>query len=191
MAGVMEDMTEFWSDVFDLGGSDYFDIGNIHSINSDSDAINGPEYKEFLENKNINKSFWITEVELGSMDKKPIENMSDYFITSLVSAFASGAEKIFVPGIMKKEKEDQYQIMKLLVDKIDYFKSVETINSRQYRFTLDDRVVYVVWGEDNILEEISGQVNLTDVSGSETVIYTKDIIFTESPVFIEILKDYK
>ena len=195
MAGVMEENTEFWGEVFDLGGSSYFDIGNIHSINSDSEAINGPEYKQFLDEQGIDKPFWITEVELGSMNQEKDEyletDMSDSLITNFVQAFASGAEKIFHPGIMKSSsksepgKENTYNALQTIVDKIDYFDSVEKLDDDQYKFTLENNVVYVLWGNGSIPEEITGQVKMTDVSGSETVLNSADIVISESPVFIE------
>ena len=89
MAGVIDVHTEFWKEVFDLGGSSYFDIGNIHSINSESEAINGLEYKAFLDEQGIIKAFWITEVELGSMNQQKdsyVEtDMSDALITNFNS----------------------------------------------------------------------------------------------------------
>jgi hypothetical protein len=200
MAGVMEDMTEFWDEAFNLGGSNYFDIGNIHSINSESVAVNAPEYKQYLESKEINKSFWVTEVELLSKDiEKDIneEKNANFLITSFVQAFYSGAEKIFHPGIMKisnkyeNGKENTYYALKTLVNKIDYFESCEKLSEGQFKFIVNGAALYVLWGENNISEEIIGQVLLTDVSGSETILDSDELILSESPVFVEILKDYK
>ncbi|KYK22237.1 hypothetical protein AYK24_02485 [Thermoplasmatales archaeon SG8-52-4] len=188
MAGVMEDNTEFWDEVFDLGGDSYFDIGNIHSINSDSLAINGPEYKQFLKKHDIDKPFWITEVELGPLGKdiSAEEEMADKMVTSFVIAFASGAEKIFHPGIMMKSgKEDTYYALKTIVDKIDYFSSVEKLSEGQYKFSIDTNVVYVLWGEGNITDEITGQIKTTDVSGIESIIYSDELILSSSPIFVE------
>lgn len=202
MAGMMEDNTEFWKKIFSLEGNNFFDIGNIHSINSDSEAINGPEYKEFLDHQEIDKPFWITEVELGSMDQDKDSylegDMTDSLITNFVLAFASGADKIFHPGIMKIDKKDPssksdpakenlYNTLGTLVNKIDYFDEVEMLNDSQYKFTVDGKVVYVLWGEKNIPEEITGQVKVTDVLGKETIFDSKDLYLSEDPVFIEIL----
>ena len=197
MAGVMEDNTEFWEYVFTLGGDSYFDIGNIHSINSESKAINGLEYKQFLDEQGINKPFWITEVELGTMDpekeKYLDEDISEMLVTNFVQAFESGAEKIFHPGIMKSSKksepgkEDLYNALQTIVDKLDYFESVEKLNEGQYKFTMDDNVVYVLWGENTIPQEIIGQVIMTDVSGFETILDITEISISDSPVFIEII----
>jgi hypothetical protein len=201
MAGVMEDMTEFWDDVFSLGGSNHFDIGNIHSINSESDAINGPEYKQYIDNWEINKPFWITEVELGLMDKEKEnyenENIADSLIKNFTQAFESGAEKIFHPGIMKISKkiepgkDETYYALQTLIGKIDYFDICEKLTEGQFKFIFNESIVYVLWGEENVTNEITGQVRLTDVSGIETILDSEGIILSESPVFIEILKDYK
>lgn len=197
MAGVIDEHTEFWEEIFGLGGSSYFDIGNIHSINSDSEAINGPEYKQFLDQQGVDKPFWITEVELGSMNQEKDNylemDMSDSLITNFVQAFAGGAEKIFHPGIVKSSskyeqgKENTYNAFQTIVDKIDFFDSVEKLDVGQYKFTLENNVVYVLWGENNIPEEIIGQVKMTDVSGSEIVLNTADLSLSDSPVFIEMI----
>ena len=65
--------------------------------------------------------------------------------------------------------------------------SVEKLDIGQYKFTLENNVVYVLWGEADMPEEITGQVTMTDVSGFETVLDAADIFFSESPVFIEII----
>jgi hypothetical protein len=203
MAGVIDMHTEFWVEVLNLGGSSYFDIGNIHSINSDSEGINGPEFKQFLDENGIDKPFWITEVELGSMDRDkeeiPEENMSNSLITNFVHAFASGAEKIFYPDIMmssddkepnkksEPEKESTHFAFQTIVDKIDYFVSVEILDDGQYKFILENKSVYVLWGENNISDEIVGQVRVTDVSGVETIINSTDLVLSESPVFVEMI----
>ncbi len=197
MAGVIDVHTEFWEDVFNLGGDSYFDIGNIHSINSDSEGINGPEYKQFLDQQGVDKPFWITEVELGTMNQEKdgyLEtDMSDSLITNFVQAFASGAEKIFHPGIMKSSKEFEpgkestYDALQTIVDKLDYFDNIEKLGAGQYKFTLENNVAYVLWGENDIPGEISGQVKMTDVSGSETVLNSADLSLSDSPVFVEIM----
>jgi len=195
MAGVMEEMTKFWADVFDLGGSSYFEIANIHSINSESQAINAPEFKQFLEEEEINKSFWITEVELNFMDKET-PNESNFFITSIVSAFANGAGKIFLPGMVKTKesssenmdnKEKQYYMLKTLVEKIDYFDDVEKLADGQYKLSVEDNLVYVIWGNNNPPEEISGQIKITDIYGKESIMDIKELTSSESPVFIELI----
>jgi hypothetical protein len=108
-------------------------------------------------------------------------------------AFASGAEKIFHPGIMKKEgksepgKEDTYNALQTIVHKIDYFKSIEKINDSQYKFVLEENDVYVLWGEGIIPSEITGQVRKTEATGEESILNADDLIISENPVFIEMI----
>jgi hypothetical protein len=199
MAGVMDDHIMFWTDVFSLDGMNSFDIANIHSINSDSEAVNAPEFKAFLDQQGIDKPFWITEVELGSMDPEKESSgeldMSDALITNFVQAFASGAEKIFHPGLVtsssKSEpgKETIYNAFQTIVKKLDYFDHVEQLDDGQYKFTIENDVVYVLWGGNDIPDEITGQVRVTDSIGSETLMQAADVVLSESPVFIEILID--
>jgi hypothetical protein len=136
----------------------------------------------------------VTEVELGSMSQDKgeyVEDMADKLVTNFVLAFASGAEKIFHPSIMKKagesEKQDTYNALQTIVDKLNYFESVEKIADSQYKFTIDSDTVYVLWGKGAVPEEISGQVKMTDVSGTETVLNSEDLSLTESPIFVEII----
>ncbi len=44
-----------------------------------------------------------------------------------------------------------------------------------------------IWGENDMPEEIEGQVKMTNASGSETVLDAVDIVSSNSPVFIEII----
>jgi hypothetical protein len=193
MAGVMDDHSNFWSDVFDIGGANYFDIGNIHSINSQSDGVNAPEYKDFLDEEGIDKPFWVTEVELGEMDKEKDDykdtDMHDLLITNFVLAFYSGAEKIFHPCISKTKsegkKESTYNALNTIIDKIDYFESVERLDEDKYKFSLEENVVYVFWGENVIPEEVTSQVKMTDSSGVETILNATELILTNSPIFVE------
>jgi hypothetical protein len=187
MAGVMQEHILFWKDVFALGGDEYFEIGNIHSINSDSEAINSPEFKIFLDNQSIDKPFWITEVELDFLDYDVYKNRSDFIVKSIVSAFAYEAEKIFLPGIMKsKDKEEQYKIIEVLVKKLNYFDKCEQLDDDQFKFISGDKVIYVLWGKD-VPQDIIGQVSVTDCSGHEIVMNAEDIILTDSPIFVELL----
>jgi hypothetical protein len=121
------------------------------------------------------------------------EDMPDALVTNFVLAFTSGAEKIFHPGIMMSSKDSEpgkqstYDALQTIVEKLDYFDDVEKLDDGQYKFTFEDTVVYVLWDVNNIREEINGEVKVTDVSGSETIMDVGDLSLTDSPVFIEML----
>jgi len=81
--------------------------------------------------------------------------------------------------------------------KLGGFQEVETIKQQirgktilqgQYRFSKDDRVIYVLWGKGRLPSEIEGEVRVTDISGNEKIITSDSIRLTSSPIFIEIIE---
>ena len=204
MAGVMNDALDFWDTVFELGGTSYLDIGNIHSISSDSESLYGYEYKDFLEDYDINNSFWTTEAELSSFalqgESPSEEAFAKVIVKSYIEAFASGSEKVFYVGLEhcpgdeeswlighSDQKQTPYYAYKTMVEKIDYFNSVEKLGEGQFKFTIDSNIVYVLWGANNIPEEIVGTVKRTEIDGSETTIESAEISLEDIPVFIEMI----
>ena len=86
-AGIMPNMLAYWRKIFELGGADYFDIANIHYINSrDLNTLNVKDFKKLMQEKNINKPIWVTEAEYGS--ESQVE-------ASAEGALNAGASKIF------------------------------------------------------------------------------------------------
>jgi len=202
MAGVANDNKEFWEKVFDFGGSNYFDIGNIHSISSDSDSLYGEEYKEFLDDNKIEKIFWTTEAELKSNSLQGVkpseESYAKVIVKNYVEAFSSGSDKIFYVGLENSpgdeeswligktgEKQEPYYAYKTMVTKLDYFDKVEKIVDGQFKFTIDTKIVYVLWGTNDINEDITGQIKITDLKGTEKTIDSNTLILNDSPVFVE------
>ena len=84
-------------------------------------------------------------------------------------------------------KEDTYYALQTIVDKIDYFDSIEKLEDGQYKFTVGRDVVYVLWGDKNLPDEITGQLKVTDVSGSESIVDASEVVLSESPIFVEII----
>src|SRR3989338_5396554 len=86
-AGIRYDMLSYWRKIFDLGGADYFDIANIHYINSgDLNTLNVKDFKKLMQEKNIDKPIWVTEAEYNS--ESQVE-------ASVDGALNAGASKIF------------------------------------------------------------------------------------------------
>ncbi len=77
----------YWGDIFDLGGGDFFDIANIHYINSgDLATLNVSDFESLLDSKGLDKPIWVTEAEFSSEDE----------VTAAVQgALAAGATKVF------------------------------------------------------------------------------------------------
>jgi len=81
--------------------------------------------------------------------------------------------------------------------KLGGFQEVETIKQQirgktilqgQYRFSKDDRVIYVLWGKDGLPTEIKDEVRVMNISGSEKIITSDSIRLTSSPIFVEIIE---
>ena len=214
-AGMSDDDKIFWQRVFDLGGADYFDIANHHSIGSGGESLHIPGFKEFLKENNIKKPLWMPEIQFSAwgLEKEKLsqEEWADFLVRTFVYAFGEGEEKLFYVGLdpspgdseswllyaeekkagFKKEmgektKQAPYYAFETMVSKIDYFTLVEKLNEGQYKFTVNEKSVYVLWGDGNIPEEIKGTVKITDIKGNGKEADASSIVLTESPIFIEI-----
>lgn len=86
-SGIHKEPMEFWEDVYSLGGAEYYDISNIHFISyGDQDTLNVKDFKDLMDEYEIEKPIWITEAEIGSSDK---------LINSFEGALEAGADKVF------------------------------------------------------------------------------------------------
>lgn len=85
IAGTMPFMLEYWKEIF-IKSKD-FDINNIHFIrNTDILSLNVKDFKNFLEQQNINKAIWVTEAEFNSEND---------IKSGLLGALNAGASKVF------------------------------------------------------------------------------------------------
>ncbi|MBT3406873.1 hypothetical protein HN419_06995 [Candidatus Woesearchaeota archaeon] len=84
-AGSRETLT-YWRNIFELGGDAYFDIANNHFVNhGDLETLNVREYKSLMDEYNIDKPLWITEVSFRP--ENPVEVVQ--------GALNAGASRIF------------------------------------------------------------------------------------------------
>jgi len=194
---------DFWKVVY--GQKAKFDIANVHSINQGCYSLFSAELIDFLDDYYSEiPPFWIGEVEIAGNDIDYEEDKQAMaLVKGYVRAFTNGAEKIiyniwYDPGSSEKfmnaavvrvdrSEKPLYYAFKTMIDKIDYFTSVEKLDEGLFKFIVNNTVVYVLWGVNNIPEEITGQVKITDISGSETVLNIADLSLSDSPVFIEMI----
>ncbi len=199
MAGPCEDRASFWRPVYE-NGSDYFDIANIHSIEVIDALSVVPGFVRLLSEYGINKPIWVTEVQHSS--NKGLEEHACGIVKSYAVAFASGAEKVFytmfnIPNFAPEhhkiaalivegdEKRPGYYALKTMVSKLDAFTSVERLSEGQYKFVVNGKPVYALWGSDEIPDEITGEVLITNIYGEESRVNSQTIDLTDSPIFIE------
>jgi len=142
------------------------------------------------------------------------DEWSALLVRSFVEAFGRGADKLFYIGLDNATPTEETSLLvrceikpgaargdpfdpalcqrqrpffayKTMVDQIDYFESVEKLAEGQYRFSVDDRDVYVLWGIQPMPPELSGPVTLTGLDGLKKEVEASDIVLTETPVFVE------
>ena len=103
-AAVESTFLSFWDKVFELGGTNYFDIANVHYVGidiatgktvslGDLSTLNVEPFKELLDKRNIKKPIWVTEAVLQSSSAK----------SSLQGALSAGASKVFFVGFGVEE----------------------------------------------------------------------------------------
>lgn len=100
MARMQQNFQDFWDPVFDMGAGDYFDIANIHTINTDTrrEDLYVIKFKEYLAEHGVtNKPIWITEVQFGELADEPadLEAFHELMVKSSVFSLALGADTLF------------------------------------------------------------------------------------------------
>lgn len=124
------------------------------------------------------------------------------FIKSYVLSFALGVDKIFYTSFKapslgpdqfrqsalinaKGEKRPAYYALETLISKMNAFTSAEKLAEGQYRFMVEGKAIYVLWGSGKPTDEITGEVLVTDSYGKETRTSSSAINLGESPIFVE------
>lgn len=100
MAGMQQSFQDFWDPIFALGAGDYFDIANIHTINTDDkrEDLYMVKFLDYLSKYGLeNKPIWITEVQYGELVGKPadVKSFEVLMAKSTVLSLALGADKLF------------------------------------------------------------------------------------------------
>ncbi len=161
-----------------------------------------PEFKELLSKYGIDKPIWVTNAFYYPRADVSPEELGQIFVKSYVISFACGADKFFYerfkalpfePPFIKQsalvdengERSPASYGLKTLIEKLDRFTSAEKLAEGQYRFTVEGKAIYVLWGSGEIPEEIIREVLVTDIYGEETRTDSSAINLTESPIFVE------
>lgn len=163
MAGMQENFVKFWDPVMAGGAGKYFDIANIHTINTDEkrEDLFTTKFKNFLAKYDLsNKPIWITEVQFGDLVGKPkdIQSFDKLLAKSSVLALAMGADKLFYienwlfwdseKGADNKLKYDKtaldsstHKVYLNLVSKINSFDKISALKESSVDNSSDDEGV--------------------------------------------------
>jgi hypothetical protein len=153
-----------------------------------------------MDKYSVKKPIWVTETSTSSYEQTVLSKpgseqlQARHIVIRLVVFSAKGAEKVlwFDYGELNpgdrfygcnltdsvNRHKPAYYTFKLLIEKIGYYNSVETLRSddvRLYKFIVDkDKQVFVAWSNDYMTIDLSQYIN------SEKVIITH-IIEDNSP----------
>jgi len=219
MAGMMDIDVTFWQEVFDLGGAEYLDIMNMHSIGH-GEHLNIPAFKQFLAGNGLqDKPFWVTEVQYQQTHQTQSyanEDFAKILARSYIFALANGADKLFyvnlrmppfydagIPfdersALIKNngEKSALFQAhltVANILGELGGGDTVEIIRERvgswhiedgQYKFNVQGKTVYALWGSGSLPAEITGEVQVIDITGAERVADAASLRLSNSPIFV-------
>ena len=222
---------EAFNSLMGRGIADYFDIGNIHyygKIEGDFEKKlerRFDQYKEIMARYGVQKPIWITETSTSSHENSVLSGQSSeqiqarHVVKRLVIFSAKGAEKVFWHGYGETFEDNKffqcnlidpdtdipkpaYYTFKLLVDKLDFYKSVVTLGDddvRLYKFiTHKDEPVFVAWSSSPQTIDLSTHseaermlvthiVEDDDPQPQMETAQVTNIQISDSPVFIELV----
>jgi hypothetical protein len=220
MAGMMDIDAAFWQQVLQMGGAEYIDIMNMHSIGH-GEHLNIPAFREFLEDNGIQgKPIWVTEVQYQQSHQTQNYDNEDFakiLARSYIFALANGVEKLFCVNIKMPPRAGgsgppfdersalitdsgeksalfyAHLTVAEILGELSADDAVEIISESvgdwhidagQYKFTINGTTIYALWGHGSLPAEISGEVRLIDITGTETLTEAASVILSDSPVFV-------
>ncbi|MHB1390903.1 MAG: hypothetical protein ACYCXF_06670 [Thermoleophilia bacterium] len=152
----------------------------------------------------------------AAVDAPSQDEFSSLLVREYVAAFGRGAQRLFYMGLDNAtpsavnsllvncsqvtggelqedhlelagcQKQKPFDAFRTIVAKLDYFDSVQKLADGQYRFSINGRQVYVLWGNQPLPGEISGRVTLTDIFGARSEMDAAGVTLTNTPVYVEV-----
>lgn len=80
-------------------------------------------------------------------------------------------------GELNLNEDDTVETIEENID--DWF-----VTNGQYKFTIDGRTIYALWGSGSLPAEITGEIRVVDITGTETVTDAASLQLTDSPIFV-------
>ena len=166
------------------GGTDYFDVGNMHSLKGDDD-FRASEYQGLLDEYGAgDKPFWITEagVFVGGKALEQ-EELSKITIPNYASAFAQGAERVF--KLSRGHSSGQVLETYLLMARtIGDFTTATRIADNLVQFDMPDKsTVFAIWDGGTLPIEATGEVKAITYKGAESNLDASAVI-AEVPTLV-------
>ena len=162
------EVVEYWEPILG-GGSKFFDIGNMHSLQG-SDDYHASEYRRQLgDSGSESKPFWITEAGVF-MGGKALEQeeLARITIPNYASAFAADAQVVF--RLSRGHNTGQVLETYLLAARtFGDFTEATGLAENVVQFDMPDgRVVFALWDDGTLPLEVTGKVKVITYSGEES-----------------------
>ncbi len=167
--GTMHGALEYFKPIFG-GGTNYFDVGNMHSLQGDDDFL-ASEYQGLLEDAGEkNKPFWITEAGVF-MRGKPLEQekLAELLIPNYASALANGAHVVF--KLQRGHSSGQVlETCLLMAQTFGNFSAVNKMADNAIQFDIPDgQKVFALWEGAKLPRGVTGKVKVIDYTGAESI----------------------
>jgi hypothetical protein len=186
-AGMQPEFVDYWQPIL-KGAAGYFDIGNIHSIRSNTLDFFASTYRDFLDDNGFETaSFWVTEALIGTPpgeQKLSEDELARRTMTSYASSFAAGADIVFNVGAHDPTGGPGHlsaKTVELMAQEFGRFDTVSQLDDSLIEFgMLDGSRVFVLWDNAVLPSTVTGKVTIIDYLGNES---TKEAIAVsgESP----------
>ena len=162
------EVVEYWEPILE-GGSNFFDIGNMHSLQGSND-FHAFQYRGQLDDSDSsNKPFWITEAGVFRGGKAlEQEELAKITIPNYASAFAAGAQVVF----RLTRGHDTGQVLEtylLAARTFGDFSSVTSLTENVVQFDMPDgRIVFALWDDGTLPAGVTGKVKVITYKGEES-----------------------
>jgi len=74
------------------------------------------------------------------------------------------------------------------VEKIKETVGSWSITEGQYKFTINGKVIYALWGSGSLPSAITGKARVTEISGAQREVDASTLRLSDSPIFVEIVE---
>ena len=177
------EVIEYWEPIFG-GGSNFFDIGNMHSLQASND-FHASEYRRQLDASGSNgKPFWITEAGVF-MGGKALEQeeLARITIPNYASAFAAGAQVVF--RLSRGHNTGQVLETYLLAARtFGDFDVATSLSDNVVRFEMPDGgIVFALWDNGTFPDDVTGNVIVITYKG-EVSSQVASMVIAQAPILV-------
>ena len=176
---------DFWDKYAAAGGANYVDIVAMHYNDGKVDGGDTERYESTLNRLRgllgPTKPVWMTEFGVWLGEARDFKGSTEdeaaaWYLRFYAVGLANGVTRFFsdLPSFFRmRDIYLPYYVNKLMEAKLGRMSGAVKLGVGQYRFTVDERPVYVLW--KGVPEELRGKVTATDMFGAERTVEATDL----------------